>query len=75
MAIQVDVAEASAHLERLLDAAVAGEEVVIARAGAPLVTLVPVRPPTRRTLGFMPLELSDGLFDPLSDEEFGELHG
>lgn len=71
MVNQVNVAEAKAHLSRLLDAAVAGEEVVIARAGTPLVTLVPIRPPTRRTLGFLPLELPDALFDPLSEEELG----
>jgi prevent-host-death family protein len=33
--------EAKTHLSRLVDEAVNGEEVVIARAGRPLVTLVP----------------------------------
>ncbi len=39
---QVNVYEAKTQLSRLLDRAMAGEEVIIARAGAPLVRLVPV---------------------------------
>ena len=34
--------EAKTHLSRLLERSLAGEEVVIARAGVPLVRLVPV---------------------------------
>lgn len=39
----VNVYEAKTHLSRLLDAAAAGEEIVIARAGKPLVKLVAYR--------------------------------
>jgi prevent-host-death family protein len=42
MACQINVAEAKAKLSELLDRAVAGEEIVIARAGKPLARLVPV---------------------------------
>jgi len=42
MSVQVNVLEAKTQLSRLLDRALAGEEVVIARAGRPLVRLVPV---------------------------------
>lgn len=42
---QVNVYEAKTQLSRLLDRALAGEEVIIARAGAPLVRLVPVTRP------------------------------
>jgi len=42
MTSQVNVAEAKAKLSELLDRALAGEEIVIARAGRPLVRLVPV---------------------------------
>lgn len=59
------VAEAKATLLALVDAALAGEEVIIARAGTPLVRLVPVTAPSRRELGFLPVRLSDDLFDPL----------
>jgi prevent-host-death family protein len=39
----VNVYEAKTHLSRLLDAAAAGEEIVIARAGKPLAKLVAYR--------------------------------
>ena len=52
--MQVNLHDAKTHLSRYVDQAVAGEEVVIARAGKPLVRLVPVAqelPPRR--LGFL----------------------
>lgn len=64
-----NVAEAKAQLSRLLDAAIAGEDVVVARAGRPLVRLVPVTAPPGRDLGFVPLTLPDDLFDPLDDAD------
>jgi prevent-host-death family protein len=42
MTVQVNIAEAKAKLSALLDRALAGEEIVIARAGKPLARLVPV---------------------------------
>lgn len=39
----VNLHYAKTHLSRLVDAAIAGEEVVIARAGTPLVRLSPVQ--------------------------------
>jgi prevent-host-death family protein len=40
----IEAAKYETHLSRYVDQAVAGEEVVIARAGKPLVRLVPVEP-------------------------------
>jgi prevent-host-death family protein len=42
MSSQINIAEAKAKLSELLDRALAGEEIVIARAGKPLARLVPV---------------------------------
>lgn len=42
MSIQVNVLEAKTQLSRLLDRAEAGEDVIIARAGHPVVRLVPI---------------------------------
>ena len=39
----VNVYEAKTHLSRLLDAAAAGEEIILARAGKPLAKLVAYR--------------------------------
>lgn len=69
MVIQMNVAEAKAKLSELLDAAAAGDEVVIARSGRRIVRLVPVDDPPPRRLGFMPLDVPDSLFDPLSDDQ------
>lgn len=49
---QINVYEAKTHLSRLIERARSGEEIVIARAGTPLVQLVPVdRPMEPRRLG------------------------
>lgn len=64
-----NVAEAKTALSALLDAAIAGEEVIIARAGTPLVRLVPVTPAPERTLGFVPITVPDQFFDALDEQE------
>lgn len=64
-----NVAEAKATLSQLLDAALAGEEVIVARAGKPLVRLVPLETPARRELGFLPLDVPDALYAPLPDDD------
>lgn len=69
MARQVNVAEAKTQLSRLLAAATAGEEVVIARAGRPVVRLVPVEAPPKRLLGFLSLDIDDNFFAPLSGDD------
>ena len=62
-----NVAEAKTHLSRLIDAAVGGEEVTLARAGRPLARIVPVQPPPEREMGFLPLDVPDEFFESLSD--------
>lgn len=51
----VNIHAAKTHLSRLVDAAAAGEEIVIARAGRPLARLVPLAPEAepRRRLGIL----------------------
>jgi prevent-host-death family protein len=66
----VNVHEAKTHLSRLLEEAVAGEDIVIAKAGKPKVRLVPVDDPPKRELGFMEgWTLGDDFFEPLPEEE------
>lgn len=45
----VNLHAAKTHLSRLVDEAVRGEEIVIAKAGKAMVRLVPVTPSRRRT--------------------------
>ena len=50
----VNIHEAKTHLSRLVEAAAKGEPFIIAKAGKPLVKVVPVDTPTApRRLGFM----------------------
>ncbi len=56
MAVQMNIAEAKAKLSELVARAEAGEEVVIARDGAPAVVMRPVndaRPAAPRRLGLL----------------------
>lgn len=68
----VNLQAAKTHLSRLVDQAVAGEDIVIAKGDVPKVRLVPVdRPPARRRFGACPElgRLPDAFFEPLPDEE------
>ncbi|MBI5121989.1 MAG: type II toxin-antitoxin system Phd/YefM family antitoxin [Rhodospirillales bacterium] len=69
---QVTIHAAKTHLSRLIEEAVAGEDVVIARDRVPVARLVPVRPPERkRKFGALKNSLSvpPGFFDPLPKDE------
>ncbi len=52
----VNIHEAKTHLSRLIERAAAGEPFVIAKAGRPLVKVVPIdapEPGAKRRLGFL----------------------
>lgn len=75
MSTEVSVHEAQIHLSRLLDEAMAGEEIVISRSGKPLVRLVPVeeapvdRPfGTAKGLFVLPADWDNRLPDEVIDE-------
>lgn len=74
----VNVHAAKTQLSRLLDAAAAGEEVIIARAGKPVAKLVPIdqTPPPRR-LGLLDgkIHVPDNFDDPLPDEILDAFEG
>jgi prevent-host-death family protein len=60
--IEVNVHEAKTQLSKLLQRVIAGEEVIIARAGLPVAKLVPIEKPAKRLLG-----LDKGLFEVPAD--------
>lgn len=66
------MAEAKAHLSRLIEQALAGDDVVLARAGKPLARLVPITSPAPRELGFLPLSVPDERFDPLTEDDLAD---
>ena len=73
--MQLNVYEAKAALSNLLDRAIAGETVVIARAGQPLVRLVPVGAVSSKsgvTFGGSlagKIKLKKDFFAPLTDDD------
>jgi prevent-host-death family protein len=75
----VNVYAAKTHLSRLLDAVVAGEEIIIAWAGKPLANLVAYNAVTQpRELGYWRgkvhiAEDFDGLPDPIAAAFRGEM--
>ena len=67
----VNVHQAKTQLSRLLAQVEAGEEVVIARRGEPVVRLVACKPQGRRKPDVLKgrVTIPDSFFDPLPDEE------
>ena len=75
MTVQVNVHEAKTQLSALIARVEAGEEVVIARRGKPVVRLAAVEAPERRRMGFLPYTVPDSFWDPLPDDELARWEG
>ncbi len=76
----VNIHAAKTHLSRLIDAAIEGEEIVIARSGRPVARMVPLQQeaaPGRRQLGVLggKLKVPDDFDAPLSEEIFAGIRG
>ena len=70
MTCQINIAEAKAKLSELIDRALAGEEIVVARAGKPLIRLIPVEQMTQRKPGLLrDWQVPDDLFLQPADPE------
>jgi prevent-host-death family protein len=72
----VNTHEAKTHFSELLDDALAGEEIIVARAGKPLVRLVPVEPPPApRPLGSARgrFVIHEPFYEPLPESMFEAL--
>jgi len=65
----VNIHDAKTHLSQLLARVLAGEEVVIAKAGKPIARLTPIRPLEPRAPGIAKGKLTDAFFEPLPEEE------
>lgn len=68
----VNIHDAKTHLSELLAQALAGDEVIIAKANKPLIRLVPLEPPKKkRVFGLHKgevLYISDDFDEPFPDE-------
>ena len=68
--MKVNVQEAKAQLSRLVDAAMMGDEVIIAKAGKPCVRLVPMNLPARQPGAAKgKAAVTPAFFDPLPEDE------
>jgi prevent-host-death family protein len=74
--MQFNVHEAKTQFSKLLDRAVAGEDIIISRQGRPIVRLTPIRVRSGRVLGLgrgeFPLPAT-GWQGPLSDRDLDDL--
>ena len=66
-----NIHEAKTHFSKLIEKARLGEDIIVAKAGKPMVRLVPVEPPKKRrqpgsARGMF--TMSDDFDDPLPDE-------
>jgi prevent-host-death family protein len=72
MAIQVNIHEAKTQLSKIIARACRGEEIVIAKAGRPLVRLTPIeRQSSGRRFGALrgKAQVDERFFDPLPEDE------
>jgi len=69
----INVHEAKTHFSKLLDAALAGEEIIIAKAGTPCVRLVPIMTTPRKPGALKGKgSVSESFFEPLSEDEISQ---
>jgi prevent-host-death family protein len=74
--VEVNIHEAKTQLSRLIERALQGEEVTIAKAGHPVVRLVPIReekPVLGSALGLVTMK--PGWDEPMTPEEVEETFG
>ncbi|SDB54171.1 Antitoxin component of toxin-antitoxin stability system, DNA-binding transcriptional repressor [Desulfonatronum thiosulfatophilum] len=75
--LQVNVEEHDTEIIRLMQAALAGEDVLLARSGKPLVRLTPLVDTLHRTTGYKTLAVTreeiDAAFCANADAEVAEL--
>jgi len=74
-----NIHEAKTHLSRLIELAAKGESFLIAKAGKPMVMVVPLTPPETDTscrIGFMAGEIQvPDDFDRMGQKEIEEMFG
>lgn len=74
----VNIHQAKTHFSKLIQAVVDGEEVIIAKAGHPLVKMSPIKPPKKKLkFGSMKgkIWISDDFDDPLPEDILAAFEG
>ncbi len=74
----VNIHEAKTHLSRLAEEVATGEEIIVAKAGKPMMKLVPLaQKPKKRILGLLKgkIHIADGFDAPLPEDLLDEFEG
>lgn len=74
----IPIHRAKTHLSRLIERALAGEEIVISRGDVPVVRLVPIEAPAKtRVFGAMrdQIRIDADFLEPMTDAELAEWEG
>lgn len=73
----MNIHEAKTHFSKLVDAAIRGEDVIIAKSGRPVVKIIAITPPTARTFGLMKgkIKISPEFDAPLSEAVLKDFEG
>jgi len=74
--MEVNIHEAKTHLSRLIERALAGEEVIVAKSGKPLVRITPIAP-KKPVLGSArgTVTYTEGWDEPMMEAELAEWEG
>lgn len=69
--LNFNIHEAKTNLSSLIAKVEAGEDVVIMRAGKPVVRLMPYKKPKPRKLGYFKgqVKILDGFYEPITEKE------
>jgi prevent-host-death family protein len=73
MPSQVNIHEAKTHFSSLVDRALRGEEIIIARGGKPVAKLVPLTPEAPRQAGLLKGIFDERFFEPMPEEELAAI--
>jgi prevent-host-death family protein len=75
--VEVNIHEAKSNLSKLIERARAGDEVIIAKAGTPMVRLVPVEPRPKPVFGSAKglIAFKKGWDAPMTKRELDEFLG
>jgi len=74
---KVNIHQAKTHLSKLVDSAMHGEEIIIAKAGVPIVKLVAIKQVETRQFGVLKgkIKISNDFDDPLPDDLLKDFEG
>lgn len=73
----VNIHEAKTHFSKLVDRVMQGEEIMISKAGKPVIKLVPLTNKRKITFGLLKgkIEIAEDFDDPLPDDLLSSFEG